>query len=215
MWFPIKERSFLENIRNQISPGDLPTYGSDPDARVYRRLTSVQKQFGVQVLTQFLHWEYRILTALASDRAGESWWHGAIFQLVRAASQETVPKPTLDVLKTITTELKADEIRFKSAVAKATLQLSSYDTQILGLQAQGSVQEEIDNVLAVTANTARANRLVRAWHNTATGINLDDLIKLKNVATRFATQYGGVPDGGISLPGIWELELANWIENGL
>lgn len=213
MWFPFEDEDMLSHIRKELLIDDLPTFYSDPDERVYRRLVSVRTRFGGENLSKFLLWQKSVLVIAGQDRVTESWWYGTLFRLVDTLQNGW--RADLDVtLRSVVAELRRQDADFKASVAASKRRLSDHDKNLFQKQASNSIDDEVETVSSMIVNTLRANALVQVWRGNASTLQLDQLTELREIAQRIDGTHGGVPEGSVPLPGLWDFDLEFWMNPG-
>ena len=135
MWFPFSSETFLDGIRSQLLPEDLPTYGSDADIRVYRRLHWMSKQFGPDAIRVLLGWIERVLVVEPSDRVAEAWWYNALFQVARLEHNGSISEQTLSSSQRAAEDLRNLGVGGPRYGNNFSLQLTESDSTILARQA--------------------------------------------------------------------------------
>ena len=213
MWFPFKATTALDGMRQRIGSDDLPTYGSDPEMRVYRNLIWLNNEIGIVQANAFLDWQRTVLQIRPRDRIAEAWWNIAIVQIAQHSDSVRLSSETTEMLMLVRQDVSRLEAQVRTRLDLSSGQLSPFDHSALQLQTPKSLEDALQAVLATIANTIGANNFVRVWQQRAGNLDMDQLLKLRAVAERVCKEFGGPPYLGSPFPGIWQPLLAAWMEN--
>ncbi len=213
MWFPFSDEKILDGMRQQIEPGEIPTFGSDSEWRIRRRLSWFGKEFGILKLNALLQWQQEVFEVKPNDRIAESWWSIAVTQLTHHRDRFTMASEIVTMLGRVCEESTRLESLIDERLEHSAQNLSVWDADALKKQAPepGSVQDHISSVIYGIASTVKANNFARIWQDHTKKLQLNQLLELREVALNAVKEFGGPPYLGAPFPGIWEPFLATWL----